>query len=98
MSKKLFLSKRSMFFFVFLSFVGGCFVFKGSIFHFALKKYVSHKISLRGDWDFNYSYISLVDSGIAFHDINLSSKDGGPRCKIAKIFCKAPVLENISFS
>ncbi len=98
MSKKLFLSKRSMFFFVFLSIVGACFVFKGSIFHFALKKYVSHKISLKGDWDFNYSYISLVDSGIAFHDINLSSKDGGPRCKIAKIFCKAPVLENISFS
>ncbi len=98
MSKKLFLSKRSFFLFASLCFVGTCVLFKGSIFHFALKKYVSHKIPLNGDWDFNYSYISLQEHGIAFHDINLSSKEGGPRCKIGKISCRAPLLESISLS
>jgi len=71
-------------------------VFKGPIFHFAIKKYVSFKVPLEGEWDFNYSYMSLQEKGIAFHDISLSSLDDGVSCSIGKIFCYAPELENSS--
>lgn len=69
-------------------------VFKGPIFHFALKKYVSYKVPLDGEWDFNYSYMSLQERGIAFHDISLVSGDGLITCEIGKIFCYAPEMDS----
>ncbi|MCH9624681.1 MAG: hypothetical protein S4CHLAM27_10810 [Chlamydiia bacterium] len=73
-------------------------VFKGPVFHYALKKYVSYKIPLEGEWNLNYSYMSLRKKGVAFHDICLEDKEGGVICKIGKIFCYAPSLEKISLS
>jgi hypothetical protein len=98
MSKKVFLAKRSIFFFSAIFIAVTCIIFKGPIFHFALRTYVSHKIPIQGNWDFNYSYISLQEKGAAFHDIVLYSEENKVECKIGKIFCKAPSIENISFS
>lgn len=98
MSKKFFLSKRSIFVFLSLSMVVTGIVFKGPIFHYGLKKYVSYKIPLKGEWNFNYSYMSLREKGVAFHDVKVEAKDTGLICKIGKIFCYAPALENISLS
>ncbi|MCH9621088.1 MAG: hypothetical protein S4CHLAM20_05040 [Chlamydiia bacterium] len=98
MSKKLFFAKRSIFLFLTLSVAGLVVAFKGPLFHFALRTYVSHKIPLDGNWDFDYSYISFQEHGAAFHDISLSSEDKKMSFNIGKIFCLAPKIENISFS
>ncbi len=98
MNMKLYLKKRNITLFTLLLFAGLGFFFKGNIVHFALKRYVLHKIPLEGEWDFNYSYLSLQESGVAFHDIILSASDGSASCKVGKIFCKGPELENISFT
>jgi hypothetical protein len=98
MSKNLFLSKRSFFLFLSLSMVIMGVVFKGPVFHYALKKYVSYKIPLEGEWNLNYSYMSLRKKGVAFHDVCLEDKEGGVACKIGKLFCYAPSLEKISLS
>jgi hypothetical protein len=98
MLKKVVFSRRSIFLVTFLSFFLSCILFRGAIFHFALKKYLSHKIPLSGDWDFNYSSLSLETSGVSFHDIDLRSKSGGMICRVGKIFCKAPLLEKVCFS
>jgi len=98
MSKKLFLTKRSLFLFLTLTFVGLIGVFKGPIFHFALRTYVSYKIPMEGAWGFDYSYISLSDQGIAFHDIQLCCEEKDASIMIGKVICQAPAIENISFS
>ncbi|MCH9811740.1 hypothetical protein K0U07_03135 [bacterium] len=95
MSKKL-LSKRYIFLFCSLMSMLMIVVFRGPIFHFAIKTYVSHKIPLEGEWDFNYSYVSLQEHGIAFHDVTLLAEDESISCSIGKIFCYAPQVQKAS--
>lgn len=98
MSKKLFLTRRSLFLACAIALTGLGLVFKGPLFHFALKSYVSHKLALKGKWDFDYSYISFEDHGVAFNDIELYSAKKDISAHISKIFCRAPNIKQISFS
>jgi|GEM_PF-3002851 len=95
---KLPIKKRTIILFAFMLLSGLGFFFKGNIVHFGLKCYVLHKIPLEGQWEFNYSYLSLGENGVAFHDVVLAAADGSASCKVGKIFYKKPELETISFT
>lgn len=98
MSKKLYVTKRSIFFFLSLCFCATLIVFRSSIFHFGLTQYIAYKMPLKGKWHFSYGSLALSKDGIAFYDVEIKSKELGLFCDIGTILCNPLSKGNQHFS